>query len=117
MNFKTMSIDKLTKLKDQLDAALASKVVESRRMLEAQLAKLDGFGAGPKRSVRGGLRGEVAPKSRRTIAIPQTRPKNLGRPRIEAALADRGPQGRQEARILCHRFGCENGYPEGNREE
>jgi DNA-binding protein H-NS len=64
MNFKSMSIDKLTKLKGELDAILASKVVEARRLLEAQLAKLDGFGARAKRSLRSGLRGKVAPRYR-----------------------------------------------------
>jgi len=64
MNFKLMSIDKLSKLKDQIEAALASKVTETRRALESQLAKLTGFRTGSPRGRRGGARGKVAPKYR-----------------------------------------------------
>jgi DNA-binding protein H-NS len=69
MALKTMSIDKLMKLKDQVEAALASKVTEQRRALEAELSKLGRFqgGAGGGKSApgrRGGARGTVAPKYR-----------------------------------------------------
>ena len=49
MALKTMSIDKLMKLKDQVEAALASKVIEQRRALESELSKLGRYqgGAGP----------------------------------------------------------------------
>src|SRR5260370_30115758 len=60
MNFKSMSIDKLVKLKHQVESALSSKVAETKRMLESNLAKLTGFGVG---SIRG-ARGKVAPKYR-----------------------------------------------------
>lgn len=63
MNLRSMSIDKLAKLKDQVDAALSSKVVETRRMLESQLSKLTGFGTTSRRGPRG-VRGKVAPKYR-----------------------------------------------------
>jgi DNA-binding protein H-NS len=65
MNFKSMSLEKLLKLKDQLDSALSSKVAETRRVLESNLAKLSGFGSGSMRGHRGGARGgKVAPKYR-----------------------------------------------------
>jgi DNA-binding protein H-NS len=68
MALKTMSIDKLMKLKDQVEAALFSKVTEQRRALESELSKLGRFqgGAGRGKSAlgRGGARGAVAPKYR-----------------------------------------------------
>jgi DNA-binding protein H-NS len=67
MALKTMSIDKLVKLKDQVEAALASKVTDERRALESELSKLGRFSGGPgrpKRFGRGGVRGAVAPKYR-----------------------------------------------------
>ena len=67
MALKSMSIEKLVKLKDQVEAALASKVMEQRRALESELSKLGRFqgaaGRG-KSSGRGGARGAVAPKYR-----------------------------------------------------
>jgi DNA-binding protein H-NS len=67
MALKSMSIDKLVKLKDQVEAALASKVAEQRRTLESELSKLGRFQGGPggsKAFGRGGARGAVAPKYR-----------------------------------------------------
>jgi DNA-binding protein H-NS len=68
MALKTMSIDKLVKLKDQIDAALASKISEQRRALETKLSKLGRFQGGTGRATsvsgRGGARGAVAPKYR-----------------------------------------------------
>ena len=67
MSLKTMSLDKLVKLKDQVEAALASKVTEQRRALESELSKLGRFSGGPGRPKglgRGGVRGAVAPKYR-----------------------------------------------------
>src|SRR5579864_950364 len=61
MNFKSMSIKKLVKLKDQVESALSSKVAETKRMLQSNLTKLTGFGTA---SVRGGARGKVPPKYR-----------------------------------------------------
>jgi hypothetical protein len=43
MALKTLSIDKLVKLKVQIEAALASKVTEQRRELELELSKLNRF--------------------------------------------------------------------------
>jgi DNA-binding protein H-NS len=62
----TMSIDKLVKLRDQVEAALASKVTEQRRALESELSKLGGFSGGPRQAKvgRGGAWSSVAPKYR-----------------------------------------------------
>src|ERR1700687_4485948 len=68
MALKTMSIDKLLKLKSQVEVALASKVTEQRRALESELSKLGRFDGGAARAKstlgRGGARGAVAPKYR-----------------------------------------------------
>lgn len=66
MNLKSMSIDRLSKLREQVSAALNAKVIEERRAVQEQLSKLDRFATGGWRSkgVRGGLRGTVAPKYR-----------------------------------------------------
>jgi DNA-binding protein H-NS len=66
MNLKSMSIDKLSKLRSQIDAALSSKVVESRRAVQGQLGKLDRLSTSGLRlkGTRGGVRGPVAPKYR-----------------------------------------------------
>jgi DNA-binding protein H-NS len=66
MNLKSMSIDKLSKLREQVDAALSSKVIEERRTVQDQLGRLErlstsGSGA---RGGRRGPRGAVAPKYR-----------------------------------------------------
>ena len=65
-NIKSMSIDKLVQLRDQIDSTLSSKVTEERRTLEAQLSQLSRFGGGGSRSagMRAGSRGKVAPKYR-----------------------------------------------------
>jgi DNA-binding protein H-NS len=67
MNLKSMSIDRLMGLRQKVDAALDSKVVEQRRTLESELSKLTRFQGGAARlklSGRGALRGAVAPKYR-----------------------------------------------------
>jgi DNA-binding protein H-NS len=66
MNLKSMSIDKLSKLRDQVAAALNTKVNEERRAVQDQLSKLDRLANGGSRGkgVRGALRGAVAPKYR-----------------------------------------------------
>jgi DNA-binding protein H-NS len=64
-NLKSMSIDKLSKLKDQVDAILATKVAHERRTLQTELGKLSRYGGGMgAKGLRGGLRGSVAPKYR-----------------------------------------------------
>jgi DNA-binding protein H-NS len=62
MNLKSMSIDKLAKLKDQVDAMLHSKVADQRRTLEAELGRLSRLSTS--KAVRAGGRGPVAPKYR-----------------------------------------------------
>jgi DNA-binding protein H-NS len=61
---KAMSIDKLMKLKSDVEAVLAFKVTEQRRALEAELSKLGGYRPGKKSTGRGGKRGPVAAKYR-----------------------------------------------------
>ena len=60
----SMSIDKLSKLKDQVDAAIASRVVEERRTLQSQLGKLSRYEHAGTRGQRGASRGAVPPKYR-----------------------------------------------------
>jgi DNA-binding protein H-NS len=66
MNLKSMSIDQLSKLKEQVAAALNAKVIEERRTVQDQLSKLDRLATGGSRRKfgLGGLRGSVAPKYR-----------------------------------------------------
>ena len=62
MNLQSMSLDQLSKLKEQIAAALSARVIEERRAVQDQLSKLDRLAHG--NGVRGGLRGAVAPKYR-----------------------------------------------------
>jgi DNA-binding protein H-NS len=66
MNLKSMSVDKLSKLREQVDAALDAKVIEERLAVQDQLSKLDRLAAVGSRGkrVRGRPRGAVAPKYR-----------------------------------------------------
>jgi DNA-binding protein H-NS len=64
INLKSMSIDRLSKLREQVDAALSTKALEERRALQDQLGKLARFATDGSRARggRGGPRGAVAPK-------------------------------------------------------
>jgi DNA-binding protein H-NS len=67
MNLNSMSIDRLTSLRERIEATLSAKVIEQRRTLESELAKLARFGGGAARSkvaFRRGARGTVAAKYR-----------------------------------------------------
>src|SRR5215470_10157945 len=66
MNLKSMSIDKLSKLREQVAAAINARVIKERRTVQDQLSKLDRLAAGGSRGKggRGGMRGAVAPKYR-----------------------------------------------------
>jgi DNA-binding protein H-NS len=65
MNLKSMSIDKLSKLRDQLDAVLSSKITDERRAVQDQLGRLERLATNRLRvGGRGGARGAVAPKYR-----------------------------------------------------
>ena len=66
VNLKSMSIDKLMDLRDQIESTIATRVAEERRSLESQLGKLSRYapGSGRAKSSRGGPRGTVAPKYR-----------------------------------------------------
>jgi DNA-binding protein H-NS len=62
MNLKSMPIDKLAKLKDQVDAILRTKVADQRRTLEVELGKLSRLSTS--KAVKSRARGPVAPKYR-----------------------------------------------------
>ena len=65
-NLKSMSVDRLTALREQVNAVLSSKVAEERRTVQEQLSRLDRLvesGARAKGPGRG-LRGTVPPKYR-----------------------------------------------------
>lgn len=66
MNLKSMSIDKLSKLRNQVDAVISSKVIEERRAVQNQLAELSGLATSGLRlkGIRTSTRGPVAPKYR-----------------------------------------------------
>jgi DNA-binding protein H-NS len=67
MNLKSMSISRLTDLRHRVEGALASKVIDQRRVLESELAKLTRLQGAKTLRKNGsgfGLRGPVAPKYR-----------------------------------------------------
>jgi DNA-binding protein H-NS len=67
MQLKSMSLDKLVALRNQVEDVLAAKVVDQKRTLESELSKLTRFQGGNGRSkfVLGrGAKGPVAPKYR-----------------------------------------------------
>jgi DNA-binding protein H-NS len=62
-----MSIDRLSELRAEVEAAISSKIVEERRSVQDRLGRLDRLvtnGARVKMTGRGGLRGAVPPKYR-----------------------------------------------------
>jgi DNA-binding protein H-NS len=63
-NLKSMSVEKLSKLKHQIDAALATRVAGERRALQAELGKLTRLSDGRMRFKGAGSRGVVPPKYR-----------------------------------------------------
>ena len=67
MNLKSMSLDRLANLRDQVNSALVAKVADQRRTLESELSKISRFQVGGARTKagRGRLKGSsVAPKYR-----------------------------------------------------
>jgi DNA-binding protein H-NS len=65
-NLKTMSFDKLSKLRDQVDAILSVKVAEERRAVQSRLNELDHLAVNGARAKGAGhgSRGAIAPKYR-----------------------------------------------------
>jgi len=67
MNLKSMSLDRLADLRDQVNSTLSTKVLDHRRSLESELSRLSRFeGRATTKSAfgRGTARGIVAPKYR-----------------------------------------------------
>jgi DNA-binding protein H-NS len=65
MALKSMSIERLTELREKVEAALKTKIIETRRTLEAELSKLSRVGLSGGRGPAPGKRyGAVAPKYR-----------------------------------------------------
>jgi DNA-binding protein H-NS len=57
-----MSVEKLHKLRDQVNEVLSAKVAEERRAVEEQLGRLDRILGKGERVKGGGVRGSVPPK-------------------------------------------------------
>jgi DNA-binding protein H-NS len=67
MALKSMPVAQLQDLKRKIEAEISAKVTERRHELEAQLAKLSGFGGRRRKATnfgRGGRTGPIAPKYR-----------------------------------------------------
>ena len=67
MNLKSMSVNKLVDLRNRVEAALGTKVAQTRRALESELAKLSRLQGAKtlRKSGSGfGVRGPVPPKYR-----------------------------------------------------
>jgi DNA-binding protein H-NS len=64
MALKSMTVEKLMKLKEDVEAVLATKISEERHALEAELSKLDRLGGRGGKVKRGAAKGAVAPKYR-----------------------------------------------------
>ncbi len=66
LNLRAMSVDKLSDLRDEIDALLSAKAAEERRSAQEQLARLDRLmgGTGRGKKMARGPRGPVAPKYR-----------------------------------------------------
>ena len=123
MALKSMSIEKLVALKDQIEAMLSSKVLEQRRALESELAKLGRFQGGKSGSkvARGfGARGAVAPKYRNPENPAETWAGRGLKPRWLAAaiksgisLAGLWPIFAARKRPLCRYFQCRREFSHG----
>jgi hypothetical protein len=76
MNLKSMSLDRLVGLRNEVNAALSAKVIDQRRSIESELSKLTRFQGGAGRAKlalgRGGARGPSHPST----AIPKIPPRH-----------------------------------------
>jgi DNA-binding protein H-NS len=64
-NLKSMSVDRLLKLRGDVEAILNSKVAEERRAVQDKLTMLERLSGGTRvKGVKGSPRGAVAPKYR-----------------------------------------------------
>ena len=74
-SLKSMSFDKLSKLREQVESLLNAKVAEERRVVQDRLNELDrmvGTGARTKTTGGRGSRGAVAPKYRNPDNLAET---------------------------------------------
>jgi DNA-binding protein H-NS len=76
-SLKSMSVDQLSNLQAQVEAALSAKVVEERRELEAKLSQLSRLsaGGGARTNGRGPGRGGLSLRGR-TVAAKYRNPEN-----------------------------------------
>jgi len=70
MNLKSMSVGRLTTLREKVDATLQAKVAEARRVIEAELQKLSLLDGVPGRGGAGGRRGGPVPAKYRNPENP-----------------------------------------------
>jgi DNA-binding protein H-NS len=91
-DLKSMSVDKLSALRAQVDVILSSKVAEERRSVQEQLHRLDRLmGTSlPAKGAGRGVRGPVAPKYRNPEDPNQTWAGRGLKPRWLAAALKRG---------------------------
>src|SRR5258706_8973049 len=93
MNLKSMSISRLTDLRHRVEGALASKVIDQRRALESQLAKLSRLQGAKTLRKRGsgvGVRGPGPPKNRNPPKPRQTWARRGMRPKLVIAAIQSG---------------------------
>jgi DNA-binding protein H-NS len=108
MKLKSMSIGRITTLRDKVEAALKARVTQSRHDLEGRLAKLSQFGKAGGRGISLGMRrGPVAPKYRNPESPNETWAGRGLKPRWLAAAIKSGHKledflidGAQKARVL-----------------
>ena len=65
MNLKALSVDKLSKLREQVQGVLSAKIIEEKRVVQEQLSRLERLGGrGLRPNGARGPRGAVPPKYR-----------------------------------------------------
>jgi DNA-binding protein H-NS len=107
MALKSMSIEKLVALKEQVEAALSSKVLEQRKALESSLSKLGRFQGGKSSKGARGY-GAVAPKYRNPDNPAETWAGRGLKPRWLTAAIKSGKKV-EDFRFSYYRFGSIEG--------
>jgi DNA-binding protein H-NS len=114
MALKSMSVEKLQALKNQVEAAIHTKVNERRRELESELSKMAGYdGRGIGKTGRGGARGLVAPKYRNPDNPSETWAGRGLAPRWLAAAIKAGK--RKEDFLIANASAASGKQPKKNR--